>query len=78
MKIIQASLEVRIATAQRMISAYESNIAAFESGAATPDVGELMANRMLLSRKRKQLRKMMGEKAIRTVARLSLTQVLAA
>lgn len=78
MKIVQASLEVRIASARRAIENYESNIKMFESGAATPGVGELVANKLLLNRKRKQLRELQGFKAIRTVARQSLTHVLAA
>jgi len=64
MKTVKASLELRINAARQMIHAYETNIRLFESGAATPDVGELVANRMLLRRKRNQLAKLIGEQAI--------------
>jgi hypothetical protein len=60
----KASTDVQIAAAKRAIKNYESNIAQFESGALTPDVGELVANRLLLARKRKQLRKLTGDLAI--------------
>lgn len=75
---MKVSLDTRIAAAEIMIRSYVANIEQFESGAATPDVGELMANRMLLSRKRKQLVKLKGERAIRNMHTRSQTQVIAA
>lgn len=69
---IKASVQVQIAAARRAIQNYESNIAQFESGALVPDIGELTANRLLLQRKRKQLRKLEGRNAIMNVARQNL------
>lgn len=66
---VKASLEVQIAAAERAINSYASNIAAFESGALTPEVGELLANRLLLTRKRKQLAMLKGQRIAVNAAR---------
>jgi hypothetical protein len=64
MSKIKASIEVQIAAAEKAIRNYESNIRMFESGELTPEVGELVGNRLLLARKRKQLRVLQGQRAI--------------
>lgn len=78
MKTIHASLLQRIAAAEQLIAHYAANIRLFESGAAHPEVGELLANRLLLARKHKQLKLMKSQLAIRTVARQSLHELEAA
>lgn len=50
------NLQQRIQSCRLAIANYERVVSAFESGAAIPDIGELMGNRMLLARKRRQLR----------------------
>ncbi len=50
------NIEQRIQAARLAIANYERVIFAFESGAAIPDVGELLGNRLLLGRKRRQLK----------------------
>ena len=64
------NLEQRIQSARLAIANYERVINAFESGAAIPDVGELFGNRMLLNRKKRQLRAL-------EITRFTLTQVRA-
>ena len=61
------NIEQQLQSARLAIAAYERRIAALESGKETPAVGELAGNRLLLNRKRRQLRQLEIQKLV-TVA----------
>lgn len=65
----KASIAVQINAAYRAIENYERNIQMFESGELTPDIGELTANRLLLARKRKQLRQLECARSVEMAVR---------
>jgi hypothetical protein len=50
------NIEQRLQSARRAIVSYRARIAAFESGAAVPDVGELIGMQRLLKRAERRLR----------------------
>lgn len=52
------NIEQKLQSARRAIAAYERRITDLESGKEEPAVGELLGNRLLLQRKRKQLRQL--------------------
>lgn len=68
----QASVEVRILAAQRMIAHYQQTLILFQSGKAEPQVGELLANKLLLKRKQAQLKSLKAEKVIQDSRRMTL------
>lgn len=58
------NIEQQLQACRLAIANYERVVSAFESGAATPDVGELLGNRMLLARKRRQLRALETQRTV--------------
>lgn len=50
------NIEQRLQTGRRSVQSYEARIAAFESGTAIPDIGELVGTRRLLQRAERRLR----------------------
>jgi len=50
------NIEQRLQSARRAIVGYRARIAAFESGEAVPDVGELIGMQRLLKRAERRLR----------------------
>jgi hypothetical protein len=58
------NLEQQLQAARHAIAAYERRIADFENGNATPAIGELLGNRLLLERKRRQLRQLEIKKMV--------------
>jgi hypothetical protein len=58
------NIEQKLQSARRAIASYERRIADLESGKETPAVGELLGNRLLLERKRRQLRQLEIQKLV--------------
>jgi hypothetical protein len=59
----EASIDQQIESARSLIAVYQSNLIQFASGKLTPNIGEVVANELLLKRKQRQLSKLLVAKA---------------
>jgi len=71
MKRNAMNLEQQLQSARLAIASYERRIAAFENGTLTPAVGELLGNRLLLARKRRQLRELELQRLVTSPVRVA-------